>query len=57
VKHSNYRTTDIYRLMIAETWGTTPNPFKLFALDISDPNLDLKPGATPTPGPLRIARA
>lgn len=35
MKHSNYRTADIYRLMIAESWGTTPNPFKLFALDVS----------------------
>lgn len=36
MKHSNYRTADICRLMIAETWGTTPDPYKLFVLDIPD---------------------
>jgi len=47
VKHSNYRTADIYRLMIAETWGTTPNPFKLFALDIPETNtVSTLPSAT-----------
>lgn len=46
MKHSNFRTEDIYRLMIVETWGTTPNPFKLFALDIPKSNAVSKsPGA------------
>ena len=33
VNHSNYHTADIYRLMVAETRGTTPNPYTLFALE------------------------
>lgn len=36
MEHSNYRTDDIYRLMVAETKGTTPNPYKLFALDFPE---------------------
>jgi len=43
VKHSNYSTADIYRLMVAETKGTTPNPYKLFALDFPDRDPDLGP--------------
>ena len=41
MKHSNYRTADIYRLMVAETKGTTPNPYKLFALDFPERDPDL----------------
>jgi len=43
VNTSNYLTADIYRLMVAETKGTTPNPYKLFALDLPDRNSDLGP--------------
>jgi hypothetical protein len=58
VKHSNYRTADIYRLMIAETWGTTPNPFKLFALDIRETNtVSTLPSATLGGKQPEVARA
>ncbi len=43
MNHSKYRTADIYRLMVAETRGTTPNPYTLFALDF--PERDLDPGS------------
>lgn len=41
MKHSKYRTADIYRLMVAETKGTTPNPYTLFALDFPERDPDL----------------
>jgi hypothetical protein len=41
VKHSNYSTADIYRLMVTETKGTTPNPYQLFALDFPERDLDV----------------
>jgi hypothetical protein len=43
VKHSNYRTADIYRLLVEESRGTTPNPYKLFVLDIPEGDTDLGP--------------